>query len=194
MTSHLNTKPPMRNVTASSYTGQATANGYAPSVPISVYRELAAELQATRAMLDSLNNQNQNLAKQNQQLRTEVDKVVQSALQLQKVAGSQQPLSRSVVAEVAYARPDIVVEPSYFTPEPARSMPRSFNPRPEPAEPTVVSEKLFTEQAETRPRRSPQGEQSPELGGFWLAAVIFLIVVSAFGAGFLIVRPFLPSR
>ncbi|MBW4490137.1 MAG: hypothetical protein KME12_20345 [Trichocoleus desertorum ATA4-8-CV12] len=194
MTSHLNTKPPMRNVTASSYTGQAAANGYAPSVPISVYRELAAELQATRAMLDSLNNQNQQLVKQNQQLRTEVDKVVQSALQLQKVAGSHQPLSQSVMGGVAYTRPDIVVEPSYFTSEPARSMPRSFNPHSEPIEPTVVSEKLYTEQSETRPRRSPQSNQSPELGGFWLAAVIFLIVVSAFGAGFLIVRPFLPSR
>ena len=194
MTSHLNTKPPMRNVTASSYTGQAAANGYAPSVPISVYRELAAELQATRAMLDSLNGQNQQLVKHNQQLRTEVDKMVQSALHLQKVAGSQQPLSQSVMSGVAYARPDIVIEPSYFTPEPARSMPRSFNPRPEPSEPTVISEKLYTEQSETRPRRSSQSDQSPELGGFWLAAIILLIVVSAFGAGFLIVRPFLPSR
>lgn len=194
MTSHLNTKPPMHNVTASSYSGQTAANGYAPSVPISVYRELAAELQATRAMLDSLNSQNQSLVKQNQQLRTEVDKVVQSALQLQKVAGLQQPLSRSVTAEVAYARPDIVVEPSYFSPEPTRSMPRSFTPRPEPIEPTVISEKLYTEQTETRPRRSSNSEQSPELGGFWLAAVIFLIVISAFGAGFMIVRPFLPSR
>ena len=184
----------MRNVTASSYTGQAAANGYAPSVPISVYRELAAELQATRAMLDSLNNQNQHLVKQNQQLRTEVDKVVQSALQLQKVAGSQPTLSQSVRAEVAYTRPDIVIEPSYFTPEPARSTPRSFNPRPEPSEPTVVAEKLYTEQSETRPRRSSQSDKAPELGGFWLAAVILLIVVSAFGAGFLIVRPFLPSR
>lgn len=194
MTSHLNTKPPMHNVTASSYSGQTAANGYAPSVPISVYRELAAELQATRAMLDSLNSQNQSLVKQNQHLRTEVDKVVQSALQLQKVAGLQQPLSRSVTAEVAYARPDIVVEPSYFSPEPTRSMPRSFTPRPEPIEPTVISEKLYTEQAETRPRRSSPSAQSPELGGFWLAAVIFLIVISAFGAGFMIVRPFLPSR
>jgi hypothetical protein len=184
----------MHNVTASSYNGQAAANGYAPSVPISVYRELAAELQATRAMLDSLNSQNQHLVKQNQQLRTEVDKVVQSALQLQKVAGSQQPLSRSVTAEVAYARPDVVVETSYFSPEPSRSMPRSFTPRTEPSQPTVISDKLYTEQTETRPRRSSQSEHSPELGGFWLAAVIFLIVVSAFGAGFLIVRPFLPSR
>jgi len=184
----------MRNVTASSYTGQAAANGYAPSVPISVYRELAAELQATRAMLDSLNGQNQQLVKHNQQLRTEVDKIVQSALHLQKIAGSQQPLSQSVMSGVAYARTDIVIEPSYFTPEPARSMPRSFNPRPEPSEPTVISEKLYTEQSETRPRRSSQSDQSPELGGFWLAAIILLIVVSAFGAGFLIVRPFLPSR
>jgi len=49
-------------------------NPYLLSVPLSVYRELAAELQAAEAMLDSCNAQNQHLAKQNQQLRQEISK------------------------------------------------------------------------------------------------------------------------
>jgi hypothetical protein len=183
----------MRNVTASSFSGQASANGYAPSVPISVYRELAAELQATRAMLDSLNSQNQNLVKQNQQLRTEAEKVVQAAMQLQKAAGTTQPISRNLTAEVAI-RPDIVVETDYLTPEPVRAVPRRFVSKPEPVEPSVNPERLYTHQEEPRSRRSAPTESSSELGGVWLAFVIVLIVISAFGAGFLIVRPFLPSR
>lgn len=183
----------MRNVTASSFSGQAAANGYSPSVPISVYRELAAELQATRAMLDSLNSQNQNLVKQNQQLRTEAEKVVQAAMHLQKAAGTAQPISRNLAAEVAI-RPDIVVETDYLTPEPVRSAPKRFVVKPASVDPSVNPERLYTHQEDQRPRRSAPSESSGELGGAWLAFVIVLIVISAFGAGFMIVRPFLPTR
>lgn len=181
----------MRNAAAGNH---AVGNGYAPSVPISVYRELAAELQATRAMLDSLNSQNQQLTQQNQQLRAEVEKVVQSALQLQKVAGLPHPVRAAIVKDIPTIHPDILDEPIYAIPT-SRPIPRSAPPRLEAPEPPIISEKLIIEQEEPRSRRSPQSERGGSgLDGFWLGVVIFLIVVSAFGAGFVIVRPFLPSR
>ncbi len=61
----------MRSTTTSNKTPN-TNYTYSPSVPISVYRELAAELQAAEALLDSLNAQNQHLAKHNQKLRQEI--------------------------------------------------------------------------------------------------------------------------
>ena len=49
-----------------------------PSVPLSVYRELVKELQATQARAESLEAQNQQLVKSNRQLRQEIEGVVRS--------------------------------------------------------------------------------------------------------------------
>ena len=54
--------------------------------------------------------------------------------------------------------------------------------------------KLVIEQPETRNRRRPQPEKSSEVNGWWLTLAIVLIVVTAFGAGYLIMRPMLPKR
>ena len=59
---------------------------YSASVPLSVYREVTTELQAAKAMLNSLHAQNQQLAIQNQQLRQEIEKVMQSVLHAQQIA------------------------------------------------------------------------------------------------------------
>ena len=77
----------MRSSTPSSQhtSSPAATPAYSPSVPLSVYRELAVELQAAQALLDSLNVQNQHLTRQNQQLRQEIEKAVQSILHLQQV-------------------------------------------------------------------------------------------------------------
>lgn len=65
---------------------QSYSHSYSPSVPLSVYREVTTELQAAKAMLNSLHTQNQQLVKQNQQLRQEIEKVVQSVLHAQQIA------------------------------------------------------------------------------------------------------------
>ncbi|NJL09762.1 MAG: hypothetical protein HC908_04805 [Calothrix sp. SM1_7_51] len=54
------------------------------SVPLSVYRDLSAELQAAQAMVDVLTTKNEQLVAENQHLRQEITKAVQSTLQLQK--------------------------------------------------------------------------------------------------------------
>ena len=62
-----------------------------PSVPISVYRELATELKATQAMVESLNQQNQQLSQQNQMLRQEMLSFAESADRLRQAVGYSQP-------------------------------------------------------------------------------------------------------
>lgn len=58
------------------------------SVPISVYRELAAELQDSHKKIAYLQQENKQLIQQNQQLRQEVEKVFQSVENVKKIANS----------------------------------------------------------------------------------------------------------
>lgn len=178
----------------------AVANHYAPSVPISVYRELAAELHTARTMMAAMSSQNQQLIKQNQHLRIEIERVVQLSLQLRQIADSFPPLSHEVLAETADADDQFIADTSSSVPDiRSRTIPPKFDKpesRVEPKFEAGASELkgIFTEQEEGRYRRNSAPERSGELNGWWLGVVIFLIVVSAFGAGFVIVRPLLPNR
>lgn len=204
MTSNFHPKPSMPNASSAGHNPQTSPGAYSPSVPMSLYRELAAELQATKVMLDSLNNQNQQLNQQNQHLRREVEKVVHAALHLQQVADTSTPGSWN---QPTYTHPEMWNEPTRSVPE-SRSTPRRTRPvagaNPgmdvqtafadvEPAG-SIFQERLVIEQPETRNRRRSQSEKSPEVNGWWVTLAIVLIVISAFGAGFLIMRPLLPKK
>jgi hypothetical protein len=206
MMSNPSTRSPMQNAYISEQTPQSPMNTYRPSVPISVYKELSAELQAAQAMLDSLNSQNQQLAKENQQLRQEIEKVVQSALHAQQVVTSF-PSGGRVEVPPPPIEPEIRTAPGASTPkrrppQPPRS-PRPaaiappvevLPPPPPKAEPAPLpdfSESLVIEQQEGRYRRPTGPERSADVSGWWLIVVICLIVATAFGTGFLIVRPLL---
>lgn len=178
----------MQNAYISEQTPQSPMNTYRPSVPISVYKELSAELQAAQAMLDSLNSQNQQLAKENQQLRQEIEKVVQSALHAQQVVTSFPSGSRVEVSPPPI-EPEIRTAPNALTPK--RRPPQPPPLKAEPALLTDSSESLVIEQEEGRYRRPTKPERSADVSGWWLIIVIFLIVATAFGTGFLIVRPLL---
>lgn len=163
------------------------SNPYAPSVPISLYREVATELQSSKTKLESLRLQNQELVQQNQQLRVEIERVVQSALQLRQVADGQQ------AGKLLPAEPPSNVEVHFETPAPP---PQVDSPRVNQVSPPEFSppqKPLFTEQPPL-PRRKAESPRSSEVGGWWLVLAIFVIVITAFGTGFLIVRPLLPSR
>lgn len=188
MMSNPSTRSPMQNAYISEQTPQSPMNTYRPSVPISVYKELSAELQAAQAMLDSLNSQNQQLAKENQQLRQEIEKVVQSALHAQQVVTSFPSGSRVEVSPPPI-EPEIRTAPNALTPK--RRPPQPPPLKAEPALLTDSSESLVIEQEEGRYRRPTKPERSADVSGWWLIIVIFLIVATAFGTGFLIVRPLL---
>lgn len=253
---------------------------YAPSVPMTVYRELAAELRANKAVIDSLNSRNQQLLQQNQLLKQEIHNVVQATLNLGQVAGVARQstsegsgLSREFPsaiapdtlaklvrgetnssAELLYAPPYAAQSAespqqaalSYAPPSPsaatasnrnrvpreiasksaskpakqkstseARSAlreankntpkPQSNKQRPPAFRPgsTVsttgamsqsVNQKLFTEQSGEYRSSALDASENKEIGGIWLVLSIILIIVTAFGAGFLIMKPLLNDR
>jgi FtsZ-binding cell division protein ZapB len=198
----------MQNTTLSDNTSPENSNSYSPSVPISLYREVTAELQAAQAMVDSLKTHNQQLVQQNQQLRREVETVVQVSQQLQQVVNSVQSVTQTGMPQMPSVKFNFSVQPP--PPPPATSQANSAVPQPpqtvafpfplpEP-EPTPASipqplpEKLFTEVPETPYRVRPQLKKTSDLSGLWLAIAIFLIVIAAFGAGYLVVRPLLMKK
>ncbi|NEP46272.1 MAG: hypothetical protein F6K35_46575, partial [Okeania sp. SIO2H7] len=90
----------MQNTNTSGQTIPNTNNnGYSPSIPISLYREVTAELQGTKAELQSVSAHNQQLLQQNQQLRREIDKLIRGAVQLQQAANSAQAIAQASVPQ-----------------------------------------------------------------------------------------------
>jgi len=161
---------------------------YAPSVPISVYRQVVQELQLAKQSLEGLQTQsqaaiaalnlkNQELAQQNQTLRVEIERVVQSALQLRQMA-DHQPASTNQSVSEAPSEVEVHFAPSAATP------PTSDHPS---------QERLIVEHP-IQPRRLSESSKASEVKGWWLVITILLIVTTAFGVGFVVVRPLLPSR
>jgi uncharacterized phage infection (PIP) family protein YhgE len=166
----------------------AQPNSYAPSVPISIYRELAAELDATRALLETVHTENQQLKQQNQQLRQEIDRLVQSALNLRSYSESSLPITDSTPA------PALAPSPASAVPTPSTSA----------AEFESVAAQLRGNAAAETPIASTQVADLPQsltsetklrgLSGLWLTLTVIAIVIGAFGAGFFMVKPLLQNR
>lgn len=184
----------MRHSTNSVPKHSSRGRGYSPSVPISVYRELAAELQTAVAMLNSLNVQNQQLEKQNKQLRQEIEKVVQYVMHLQQV------IDATVVnVEVYHPYPDKPKSNrAASSPRPTRQTQRSVatpNAYPGATKGNGASNRAFVEveevDADSYRRFQPD---ATEISGKGLAIAILLVIVTAFGAGYFLVRPLLSSR
>lgn len=145
-----------------------TAQSYSPAVPLSVYKELAAQLQAAQTQLHLLDAENQALVQQNQQLRQEVDKAVQSMLHLQ------QRVNATAVDR--------------YTTSQSHATHRNTKAK---SNKTV---KQYTEQEQGRHRRRVPPASATEMNGWGLAIAILMIVASAFGTGYLLVRPLLSGR
>lgn len=190
----------MQNPSTDRYTTPTTANKYSPSVPITVYRELAAELQAAQTTIDSLSLQNQQLVKQNQQLQQQVEKVVHSAQHLQQIVSSFSGATATNHVDIPHYKPVRQPEPQPVAPpppphhhEPRESVLDSVSFQDEP-EFSPYSETVVIEQEDTRARRPVRSETVADVNGWMLIIAILLIVLTAFGTGFLIVRPLLNNN
>jgi hypothetical protein len=161
----------------------ASGNPQSPSVPISVYRELAAELQATRVMVDSLNTQNQKLGQENQKLRQEMQRVVYSVMTLQPWI---EPISEISTSSHPKGNASPVDYPTWEETSAAAAVAAKLRSDSQP-------ETWVTEEA-ALPQRISQTKSAKNLGGLWLTLTVLAIIVGAFGAGFLIMRPFLPTE
>lgn len=175
---------------------QAASQASSPSVPISVYRQLAAELQATQAMVDSLNAKNQDLTLQNQKLCQEIHRFAQSAIALKSLVDPNQPLVGAPRSTQQTATRTNTPHPSHPEAAPQPSLEETaaaaaIAAQLRPTDPASPFEELFTE-AQALPNL-PQEKRPRDLGGLWLTLTIVLIMVTAFGAGFLVVRPLLPT-
>lgn len=93
------TSSPMQNVNVSGQNSSETTNAYSPSVPISLYREVTAELQTSKASINSLRTQNQQLVQQNQQLRRELENLTQAAIQLQQAINTAQKANQPELSQ-----------------------------------------------------------------------------------------------
>jgi hypothetical protein len=204
----------MRTTTNSVPNPQAASyQSYPPSVPLSVYRDLAEELQAAREMVNSLTLKNQQLSQENQVLQREIAKAVNSIMQLQQFIDI--PESSAVDNSEAYSftnfnhevqrtsaepRPEVrtqKVHPSHTsTSSPAPKKIKINKPSHPEAIPDYfpVNKPVYIEEQEVRyypPKRKPE---TNETNGWMLLVTIFLIVVTAFGAGYLVVRPLLQNQ
>lgn len=171
----------------------STTAAQSPSVPISLYREVVTELQTAQGRVKTLQTDNQQLMQQNQQLRLEIERVVQSSLRLRQVADGYP--NDSAIAPID---PTLTNLEAIFDLPPATIIQSS---RQKPAKPKTSplpelepsGDKRLTEQ-EPQLRHSAPPDKSSEISAWWLALVICTIIVTAFGTGFLIVRPLLPPR
>lgn len=174
--SNLDLSLPNTDLSNAPQTGAQANNTYAPSVPMKVYRELAAELQNTKATLDSVQQQNQQLVQQNLQLRQEIERVIKVALDLQQVLG----LAAAVDAGLAPNQSQLEAAQIASQIRLSRSSELRFS--------EIGSNRVLPEKRSTSP-----GLIAKPLNGLWLTLLIAAIIITAFGAGFLIVRPLLPK-
>jgi hypothetical protein len=153
----------------------AAPNAYRPSVPISVYRELASELHRKDEQLNLLQVQNQQLVQHNQRLRQEVEKLGAWAQKVQELTASYD----------AHGKP---IE----RPTPPVAQPSLIEPQPQPP---VSPQPSVAAKAEEKPERRPaQTETQSDVSGWLLGIAIALIILVCFGTGFLIMRPLLTNQ
>ncbi|MEH2255670.1 hypothetical protein [Nostoc sp.] len=180
-----------------------TTQAYPASVPLSVYRELSTELQAAQARLNALTIQNQQLVQENQLLRQEIIKVAESFSHLQNFvdfhttpnyhqatqassgvkSAAKQPVTQAPPRQqVSYPRPPVVPKAP-----PEKSHRQNFStpvmemnfPIPEPV---FIEEQQVSYYSTTEP-------DVKGLNGWWLIITILLIMLTAFSAGYFVVRP-----
>lgn len=175
---------------------QTQASTYLPSVPISVYRQLAAELQATQAQAKSLEEQNKQLREQNIRLQKEAHKVFKSAQKLQQAVSAfgvadevvVKPSPTSSLEDVErMLRQTMASKTNHVPPSPEIRQPE---PPPRKA-PAPDPERMVAEVQAVHYHDSPEffEEESSGINGWLLAVSVLMIVVMAFGTGFLVVRP-----
>ncbi|BAZ42513.1 hypothetical protein NIES4101_84820 [Calothrix sp. NIES-4101] len=206
----------MRTTTNSVPNPQTTSyQSYPASVPLSVYRDLAEELQAALEMVNSLTLRNQQLQTENQVLQREITKAVNSVIQLQYLVNA--PESTSYHPEVhtsanfnfnheverTISEPQKVVRTQKANPRrPAVNspQPKKTKVNQKPLHPEVIPDYFptnyptYIEEEEVRyypPKRQPQ---TSETNGWTLLIAILLIVITAFGAGYVVVRPLIQSH
>ncbi|BDI16433.1 hypothetical protein ANSO36C_22350 [Nostoc cf. commune SO-36] len=180
-----------------------TTQAYPPSVPLSVYRELSTELQAAQVRLNALTTQNQQLAQENQLLRQEITKVVESFSHLQNFVDSQATFNYHQATQatsevrvtakqpVTQARPRQQVSrshPSVVPKTPPEKSRRQGFSTPAMEMNFSIPEPVFIEEQQVSYYSTTEPD-AKGINGWWLIITILLIMLTAFSAGYFVVRP-----
>lgn len=179
---------------------------YSASVPLSVYRELAAELQAAQVAIHQLNQQNEHLAQENQVLRQKIAKTVNAVLHLQNAVNSPPDNVYNGAAYSSFNQPSVEKHEKQYTPQ-NKQYKRQNSPtkkrvkrsRTSPVIPQVTEyiepmpETVFIEEEQASYFYNDESELS-QVSGWWLIFAIIFIIIMGFGAGYIVVRPLLENH
>jgi uncharacterized protein YigA (DUF484 family) len=193
-------------------TGTPSKPSYTTSVPMSVFREVSTDLRGTQNELTSLKRANQALLQQNQYLKLEMQRVAEQTQEVVNgfvdVENPVELLNRSMAESIVVEdrlEPDYESHWNAFEPPlpqvPVRmAMPRiKVNRRPQAVRSSQTLSQPqpilgFLQEARARLTFPEQGSTvASELSGWKLTMLMMIIVLSAFGAGFLIVRPLMSN-
>lgn len=173
------------------------------AVPVSLYREICGELRDKSGQVETLQLNNQRILQENQQLRQELQRLVQMVMHTHhQVSQISEFPTESTANGTETFRSSGMKRSTAAVPltDPSTTLNRTQMPaRTAIAASTMVPFSTTT----NKPEDWITGTQEPlaqrlfnktsaitqDLAGWKLALVISLIILSAFGAGFLIVRP-----
>jgi hypothetical protein len=141
---------------------QSAQGNYQPSVPISLYKELASELQLAQNKVISLQGQNEQLLKQNQTLIREFTKEFeaianssQQLLQLLKTLSPEIQAQAQAVMQQEYRQP-AEVKPTEVTPPPISELPQPTEPVSR-SKPVNYLQEIAPRMQDARPKPSANG-------------------------------------
>ncbi|MGB3650075.1 MAG: hypothetical protein WBA41_02555 [Rivularia sp. (in: cyanobacteria)] len=197
----------MRTITDPPYNQSPTsAQAYSASVPLSVYRELAAELQAAQVAMHQLNLQNEHLAQENYVLRQEIAKTVNAVLHLQNAVNSSTNAAQNSNYHSSFNQTSVEANQrypqqnkQYQNTQRQRQVQPKRAKRPRTSKPPQVTEYIepFPEQIYIEEEEASYyytDESESQVSGWWLIFAIVFIIVMGFGAGYVVVRPLLENH
>ncbi len=189
------------------------------AVPVSLYRELCSELQEKNGEVNALTLKNQRILDENQQLRQELQRLVQMVMhthhQVSQIPSAESKFdgaepfnldpALSALKRTALkpaAQPTAQSQTQSLSAKAANSLQPSRRMVSATSQPTTAmmatpdrEEWITGTHQPLAQRLFHQGSTiAQELRGWRLALIISLIILSAFGAGFLIVRPLLNQQ
>jgi hypothetical protein len=199
----------MRTITDSAYNQSPTpaSQAYSASVPLSVYRELAAELQAAQAAIHQLNLQNEHLAQENHVLRQEIAKTVNAVLHLQNAVNSSANAAYNSTYNTSFNQTPVEAHERYpqqntqyqntqrqgqVTPKRAKRRRTSKVPPQVTEYIEPFPEPIYIEEEEATYYYT--NDSVSQVRGWWLIFAIVFIIVMGFGAGYVVVRPLLENH
>lgn len=199
----------MRTITDAYNQSPTPANqAYSASVPLSVYRELAAELQATQIAIHQLNQQNEHLAQENHVLRQEIAKTVNAVLHLQNAVNYKANVAYNSSPSPSFNQTPVETNQKQYAPHKPKPQHQrqqvapkrvKHHSRKSPVMPQVTEyieplpEPIFIEEEQATYYYDDESQMS-QVSGWWLIFAIVFIIVMGFGAGYVVVRPLLENH